>query len=47
MLNCDWQSMIGRKMLESELQEIGIFGTDETISAHPKFDESFKICEYL
>ncbi|KAJ8647170.1 hypothetical protein MRB53_000193 [Persea americana] len=37
------QSMIGRKMLESELQEIGIFGTDETISAHPKFDESFKI----
>lgn len=34
-------------MLESELQEIGIFGADETICAHPKFDESFKICEYI
>ncbi|XP_077219947.1 phosphoinositide phosphatase SAC6-like [Tasmannia lanceolata] len=36
------QSMIGRKMLESQLQEIGIFGAAETISAHPNFDESFK-----
>eukprot|EP00268_Persea_americana_P023543 TRINITY_DN2311_c1_g1_i2.p1 TRINITY_DN2311_c1_g1~~TRINITY_DN2311_c1_g1_i2.p1 ORF type:complete len:664 (-),score=114.77 TRINITY_DN2311_c1_g1_i2:241-2232(-) len=37
------QSMIGRKMLENQLQEIGIFGTNETTSAHPNFDERFKI----
>ncbi|RWR92952.1 phosphoinositide phosphatase SAC6 isoform X1 [Cinnamomum micranthum f. kanehirae] len=37
------QSMIGRKMLENQLQEIGIFGANETISAHPNFDERFKI----
>ncbi|XP_058108077.1 phosphoinositide phosphatase SAC6-like isoform X2 [Magnolia sinica] len=37
------QSMIGRKMLESQLQQIGIFEADETIGTHPNFDESFKI----
>eukprot|EP00262_Sarcandra_glabra_P015183 TRINITY_DN4615_c0_g1_i1.p1 TRINITY_DN4615_c0_g1~~TRINITY_DN4615_c0_g1_i1.p1 ORF type:complete len:475 (-),score=76.50 TRINITY_DN4615_c0_g1_i1:261-1685(-) len=37
------QSMIGRKMLETQLQRIGIFRADETISMHANFDESFKI----
>lgn len=37
------QSMIGRKMLEFQLRRIGIFGAEETISAHPNFDENFKI----
>ncbi|XP_042484714.1 phosphoinositide phosphatase SAC6-like isoform X2 [Macadamia integrifolia] len=37
------QSMIGRKLLESQLQRMGIFNADETISAHPNLDENFKI----
>ncbi|KAJ8763972.1 hypothetical protein K2173_004833 [Erythroxylum novogranatense] len=37
------QSMIGRKMLEIQLRRIGVFGAEETITAHPNFDESFKI----
>ncbi|GLU19673.1 hypothetical protein SLE2022_359090 [Rubroshorea leprosula] len=37
------QSMIGRRMLELQLQRIGIFSADETISLHPNFDDSFKI----
>ncbi|XP_057530364.1 phosphoinositide phosphatase SAC6-like isoform X3 [Amaranthus tricolor] len=37
------QSMIGRKILESQLRRIGIFGAEETISAHPNFDDNFKI----
>ncbi|TYK12482.1 phosphoinositide phosphatase SAC7-like [Cucumis melo var. makuwa] len=37
------QSMIARKMLESQLRRLGIFGADETISSHPNLDESFKI----
>ncbi|XP_021753551.1 phosphoinositide phosphatase SAC7-like isoform X2 [Chenopodium quinoa] len=37
------QSMIGRKMLEMQLRRIGVFGAEETISSHPKFDENFKI----
>ncbi|XP_059437193.1 phosphoinositide phosphatase SAC6 [Corylus avellana] len=36
------QSMIGRKMLESQLRRLGVFGAEETISSHPNFDESFK-----
>lgn len=36
--------MIGRKMLEFQLRRIGVFGAEETISAHPNFDGNFKIC---
>ncbi|KAJ4965675.1 hypothetical protein NE237_017524 [Protea cynaroides] len=37
------QSMIGRKLLERQLQRMGLFNADETISTHPHFDESFKL----
>ncbi|KAK9285695.1 hypothetical protein L1049_024894 [Liquidambar formosana] len=37
------QSMIGRKMMESQLRRIGVFAAEETIITHPNFDESFKI----
>ncbi|XP_043709836.1 phosphoinositide phosphatase SAC7-like [Telopea speciosissima] len=37
------QSMIGRKLLESQLQRMGLFNADETISTHPNLDEKFKI----
>ncbi|WOL16828.1 phosphoinositide phosphatase SAC6 [Canna indica] len=36
------QSMIGRKMLELQLKRLGLFGPDDTISAYPFFDSSFK-----
>ncbi|KAL8472508.1 hypothetical protein ACS0TY_029644 [Phlomoides rotata] len=36
------QSMIARKMLESQLRRLGVFNADETISRHPNLDESFK-----
>ncbi|XP_063948741.1 phosphoinositide phosphatase SAC7 isoform X1 [Daucus carota subsp. sativus] len=37
------QSMIGRKMLESQLRRLGLFDAEETINSHPNFDDSFKI----
>ncbi|XP_011658074.1 phosphoinositide phosphatase SAC7 isoform X1 [Cucumis sativus] len=37
------QSMIARKMMESQLRRLGIFAAEETISSHPNLDESFKI----
>ncbi|KVI08736.1 Synaptojanin, N-terminal [Cynara cardunculus var. scolymus] len=37
------QSMIGRKMLEFQLQRLGVFDAEETISAHPNIDDCFKI----
>lgn len=37
--------MIARKMLEYQLRRLGIFDADETISSHPNFDDSFKICK--
>lgn len=37
------QSMIGRKMLERQLKDIGMFSSDDAISAHPFFDSSFKV----
>ncbi|KAE8693441.1 Phosphoinositide phosphatase SAC7 [Hibiscus syriacus] len=37
------QSMIGRKMLESQLRRIGVFAAEETISSHPNLDEKYKI----
>ncbi|XP_074582504.1 phosphoinositide phosphatase SAC7-like isoform X2 [Curcuma longa] len=37
------QNMIARKMLESQLKRIGLFGPDETITAHPFFDANYKI----
>lgn len=39
--------MIARKMLESQLRRLGIFGAEETISSHPNLDESFKISELI
>jgi hypothetical protein len=38
--------MIGRKILESQLQRIGVLGAGDTISKHPTFDTNYKICEY-
>ncbi|KAL8532137.1 hypothetical protein ACS0TY_008666 [Phlomoides rotata] len=40
------QSMIARKMLEYQLRRLGVFDADESISTHPNFDESFKVCKY-
>ncbi|KAM7260921.1 hypothetical protein ACFE04_026396 [Oxalis oulophora] len=37
------QSMIGRKMLETQLRRIGVFGAEETIIEHPNFDKNYKI----
>ncbi|THU67093.1 hypothetical protein C4D60_Mb05t21020 [Musa balbisiana] len=37
------QSMIARKALESQLKQIGIFGSDDSVSAYPYFDASYKI----
>ncbi|KAK3119992.1 hypothetical protein QOZ80_9AG0679140 [Eleusine coracana subsp. coracana] len=37
------QSMIGRKLLESQLQRVGVFGPKETISDHPDFDANYKV----
>lgn len=37
------QSMIGRKILESQLQRIGVLGAGDTISKHPAFDTNYKI----
>ncbi|XP_062223099.1 phosphoinositide phosphatase SAC7-like [Phragmites australis] len=37
------QSMIGRKILESQLQRIGVLGVNDTISNHPAFDANYKI----
>lgn len=34
-------------MLEYQLRRLGVFGAEETISSHPKFDDSFKVCEYF
>lgn len=39
--------MFARKMLESQLQRLGVFNVDETITGHPHLDQSFKICEYV
>lgn len=36
------QSMIGRKILERQLNQIGIFGDDDAISAYSFFDACFK-----
>ncbi|KAJ0646852.1 putative phosphatidylinositol-3,4-bisphosphate 4-phosphatase [Helianthus annuus] len=38
------QSMIGRKMMEYQLQRLGIFDAEETINTYPSFDDCFKIC---
>ncbi|PIN17227.1 putative phosphoinositide phosphatase [Handroanthus impetiginosus] len=37
------QSMIARKMLESQLRRLGAFNDGETISRHPDFDQNLKI----
>ncbi|KAJ0453106.1 putative phosphatidylinositol-3,4-bisphosphate 4-phosphatase [Helianthus annuus] len=37
------QSMIGRKMLELQLQRLGVFDANKTISSYPSFDDCFKI----
>ncbi|KAM0057432.1 putative phosphatidylinositol-3,4-bisphosphate 4-phosphatase [Helianthus debilis subsp. tardiflorus] len=37
------QSMIGRKMMEYQLQRLGIFDAEETINTYPSFDDCFKI----
>ncbi|KAG6507245.1 hypothetical protein ZIOFF_032587 [Zingiber officinale] len=39
----DDASMIGRKMLESQLRRIGLFGPDDTISVYPDLDANYKI----
>ncbi|KAK3158182.1 hypothetical protein QOZ80_2AG0133900 [Eleusine coracana subsp. coracana] len=37
------QSMIGGKILESQLQRIGVLGVNDAISNHPVFDTNYKI----
>ncbi|XP_024963733.1 phosphoinositide phosphatase SAC7-like [Cynara cardunculus var. scolymus] len=37
------QSMIGRKMLELQLQRLGVFDANQTIRSYPNFDDCFKI----
>ncbi|XP_010238703.1 phosphoinositide phosphatase SAC7 isoform X2 [Brachypodium distachyon] len=37
------QSMIGRRILESQLQRVGVFGVNDTISKYPAFDASYKV----
>jgi hypothetical protein len=37
------QSMIGGKILESQLQRIEVLGVDDTISNHPAFDTNYKV----
>ncbi|KAI3515024.1 hypothetical protein L1887_13773 [Cichorium endivia] len=37
------QSMIGRKMLELQLQRLGVFDANQNISSYPNFDDCFKI----
>ncbi|AQK52991.1 Phosphoinositide phosphatase SAC6 [Zea mays] len=37
------QSMIGGKILESQLQRIGVLSAGDTISKHPAFDTNYKI----
>ncbi|GJN21310.1 hypothetical protein PR202_gb08775 [Eleusine coracana subsp. coracana] len=37
------QSMIGGKILESQLQRIGVLGVNDAISNHPAFDTNYKI----
>ncbi|KAG8071018.1 hypothetical protein GUJ93_ZPchr0006g43248 [Zizania palustris] len=37
------QSMVGGKILESQLQRIGVLGANDTISKHPAFDAKYKV----
>jgi len=37
------QSMIGRRILESQLQRIEVFGVNDTITKYPAFDTSYKV----
>ncbi|KAL6662182.1 hypothetical protein ACP70R_000041 [Stipagrostis hirtigluma subsp. patula] len=37
------QSMVGRKILESQLQRIGVLGANDTISNYPDFDAHYKV----
>uniref|UniRef100_A0A0E0F516 SAC domain-containing protein n=1 Tax=Oryza meridionalis TaxID=40149 RepID=A0A0E0F516_9ORYZ len=37
------QSMIGRKILESQLQKISVLGDNNTISDYPAFDADYKV----
>uniref|UniRef100_A0A0E0NGC2 SAC domain-containing protein n=1 Tax=Oryza rufipogon TaxID=4529 RepID=A0A0E0NGC2_ORYRU len=37
------QSMIGGKILENQLQRIGVLGVNDTISNHPAFDAKYKV----
>jgi hypothetical protein len=32
--------------MESQLQRIGIFSVNDTITKYPDFDASYKVCEY-
>ncbi|KAJ6792114.1 phosphoinositide phosphatase SAC6-like [Iris pallida] len=36
------QSMIARKVMERQLNQIGVFNANDSISAYPTFDTSFK-----
>jgi hypothetical protein len=40
------QSMVGRKILESQLQRLGVLGANDTISNYPAFDADYKVCKY-
>nr|CAB3480220.1 unnamed protein product [Digitaria exilis] len=36
-------SMVGRKLLESQLQRIGVFGANDTVDNFPDFDANYKV----
>lgn len=38
--------MVGRKLLESQLQRIGVFGANDTVSNFLDFDANYKVCKY-
>jgi hypothetical protein len=40
------QSMVGRKILESQLQRLGVLCANDTISNYPAFDADYKVCKY-
>uniref|UniRef100_N1R008 SAC domain-containing protein n=1 Tax=Aegilops tauschii TaxID=37682 RepID=N1R008_AEGTA len=43
MSHISLKSMVGRKTLESQLQQLGVLGGNDTISNHPAFDADYKV----
>lgn len=41
------QCYLGRKSLDAQLQEMGVFSSSDYISMYPEINEDFKICMIL